>query len=138
MDNKRTMKFILIDHWSRPVYKCIETNILCKDINLGENEICLYSCQNEIDGEPESPIKKSLEIVFIDKYKVDENEFNYMMLSRLKSDCDAHLGISNRKIKNCKNHIEEMKRIYNIFPENKKPQWLTYDKILEYEKLMIV
>jgi hypothetical protein len=34
-------------------------------------------------------------------------------------------------------HIEEMKKLYNTFDEDKKPQWLTIDQILEYEKAML-
>lgn len=29
-----------------------------------------------------------------------------------------------------------MKKLYNSFPEDRKPEWLTFEQILEYEKLM--
>lgn len=35
-----------------------------------------------------------------------------------------------------KNHIDEMRRIYSEFSENKKPKWLTWDDILNYENKM--
>ena len=69
------------------------------------------------------------------------NQFNYMLLGRLESDCKYYLGFGAKSpnvlwANNEKEQIEKMKEIYNNFPENEKPQWLTYDKILEYEKLM--
>lgn len=63
-NNIRTMELMGEDDWSRPVYKCLETGILWKDLNLGEGEPDLHSCGNRIDGEPCSPIRKDLEIRF--------------------------------------------------------------------------
>ncbi len=70
-------------------------------------------------------------------------EFNYMMLGRLQSDCDYYLGYGGRNAehalyyKNEKEHIEAMKRLWKGFPKNAKPQWLTYKQILAYEKEMV-
>jgi hypothetical protein len=71
-----------------------------------------------------------------------KNGFDYMMLSRLESDCKYYLGNGNRNKKHlwagdAKAQIKEMKKLYNELPENRKPEWLTYEEILEYEKLMI-
>jgi hypothetical protein len=141
-NNIRTMELIGIDDWDRPVYKCIETGKLWKDITLGSENPELYSCQNSFDGEPDSPIKSDLEIIFKTKYEKNPNSFNYMMLDRMRSDCDYYLGYGNRnKTRLChddeQKHIDEMKKLYNSFPEDKKPEWLTYEQILEYEKLML-
>lgn len=67
--------------------------------------------------------------------------FNYMMLDRLRQDCNYYLGYAdrNKNVLWAKDEIEqikEMKRIYNIFPENKKPEWLTLEDILNYETKM--
>ena len=146
MENKniRTMELIGTDDWSRPVYKCQENGILWKDINCGNGNIELYSCGNEFEGEPDCPIRKDLEINFInmENQPTKEEKFNYMMLGRLKTDCEYYLGNGNRYAKNLwagdeQEQIKEMKKIYNSFSEDKKPEWLTYDKIIEYEKLMI-
>jgi NAD(P)H-flavin reductase len=64
------------------------------------------------------------------------------MLSRLESDCKYYLGYGNRYKKHLyyldeQEHIDEMKKLYNSFPDDEKPQWISYDKILEYEKLMV-
>lgn len=69
------------------------------------------------------------------------NEFDYMMLGRLKSDADYYLGYGNRNEKvlwalNVDDHIQEMKNRWNALPEDKKPEWLTMEDILEYEKKM--
>ena len=142
-NNIRTMEFLGEDFWSRPVYKCIETGILWKDITCGNDEPELYSCQNTFDGEPDCPIKNDLEIKFKTKYEENPNKFNYMMFDRMRSDCDYYLGYGNRNKNrlshnNEQEHINEMKKLYNSFPEDKKPEWLTFEEILSYEKLMII
>lgn len=138
----RTMEYMGVDDWDRPVYKCIETGSLWKDIELGKCDTpALYSCGNDFDGEPCSPIKSDLVVVFKTKYAENPHRFNYMMLDRLRSDCDYYLGYGNRnKSRLCggsvKEHIERMKEIHNSFPEGQKPEWLTYEGILDYEKRM--
>ncbi|MFL1672490.1 LPD11 domain-containing protein [Paenibacillus dendritiformis] len=140
-ENIRTMEFIGTDNWNRPVYKCIENEVLWKDITLGSENPELCSCGNDFDGEPDSPIKKELIVVFKSKYKENPYVFNYMMLDRLRSDCDTHLAVWNKyrrqlKEDEIKSTIEEMKKLYNSLPHDAKPEWLTWDDILNYEKLM--
>ena len=72
---------------------------------------------------------------------MNKNEFTYMLLERLKGDCDYYLGVGGRNKKclwanNPKAQIEKMKELYNSL-EN-KPVWLTYKQILKYERLMIL
>ncbi|WP_103108547.1 LPD11 domain-containing protein [Brevibacillus reuszeri] len=138
----RTMEYIGLDDWNRPVYKCIETGSLWKDITLGKGVPELFSCGNIFDGEPCSPIKSDLTVVFKTKYEESPYRFNYMMLGRLRSDCDYYLGYGNRNKSRLsgedeKNHIEEMKSIYNSIDEKSKPEWLTWEQILEYERQMM-
>jgi hypothetical protein len=144
-NNIRTMEFLGNDDWSRPVYKCIETNCLYKDITLGSKNPELYSCSNDFDGEPDSHIKYELEIHYIERepQPTEEEKFNYMLLSRLESDCKYYLGYGYRNANklwagNEMGQIEKMKELYNCFSKDKKPEWLTYEQILEYEKLMII
>lgn len=136
------MEFKGLDDWERPVYKCAETGILWKDLSQNEEHPELYSCQNSFDGEPDCPIKSGLEIHYKTKYKKNPFEFNYRMLSRLQSDCDYYLGYGNRYeghlyYKNAQEHIEEMKKLWNSFPDGQKPEWLAMEQILEYEKQMV-
>jgi hypothetical protein len=72
-----------------------------------------------------------------------DEAFQYQLLSRLQMDCEYYLGYGNRCKKNLwageeTTHINYMKGIYNNFPADKKPEWLTYEQILTYEKLMLM
>ena len=64
------------------------TGSIQKDVELGDFEIPhLHSAVgNEFDGEPDMPIRKPFKIL-TDKPK-NPYEFQYMMLSRLQSDCE--------------------------------------------------
>ena len=71
----------------------------------------------------------------------DEKSFQYMMLDRLRCDCDFYLGYGNRNTRNLwwgspQAHIENMKKRWLEFADNEKPQWLTWGQILEYERQM--
>lgn len=65
--------------------------------------------------------------------------FRYQMLSRLQSDCDYYLGNGNRHPKhlwagNEKDQIACMKALWNSFPADGKPEWLSLEQIDGYEK----
>lgn len=71
-----------------------------------------------------------------------EPKFRYMMLSRMKQDCDYYLGYGNRSANHLwagdeKSQIENMKVLWNGFSDEDKPEWLTWDDLLEYERNMI-
>lgn len=143
--NIRTMEFVCVDDWNDDVYRCIETGVLYKDVSPSESEEPeLYSCGNEIDGEPCYPINKNLEIHFTERepQPTPAEKFNYQLLSRLQSDCKYYLSYGNRNEKHLwagdeQEQINKMKELYNSFADDKKPEWLTYEQILQYEKLMI-
>ena len=68
--------------------------------------------------------------------------YQYQLLDRMRMDCDYYL--ENGQIYGNhlwavseKEQIAYMKAIWNNFAEDKKPEWLTWDAILEYEKKMI-
>ena len=70
-----------------------------------------------------------------------EARFRYMMLDRLKQDCNYYLRIDVGSPYvlwggDEKNHIENMKALWNTFPEGETPEWLTWDDILEFERKM--
>lgn len=145
-NNIRTMEYLGEDDWGNLVYKCIETETFYKGETIADEQTPrqLYSCGNEFDGEMCYPIKSDLEIHYkpTEKRPTKEQRFSYMMLSRLKMDCDYYLGNGNRYNKRLwagdeQKQIDEMKKLYNSFPEGEKPNWLTYDKILKYEELMV-
>lgn len=71
----------------------------------------------------------------------NEKPFRYMMLSRMKSDCDYYLGYGNRYAKHLwagdeREQIDCMKALWNSFSAKDKPEWLTWDQILDYEQQM--
>jgi len=147
-NNTLTITFIGYDDFSNPTYKTKEGTLL-KDLNDNIERPSLYtvSC-NDIDGEPSTSITdiekyKNCKVVILGRENepTKEEKFQYMMLSRLKQDCDYYLGNGNRSTKYLwagseKDQIQEMKTSYNAFTDDKKPEWLTYDDILRYENLM--
>lgn len=71
----------------------------------------------------------------------DSKSYNYMMLDRLKTDCDYFLGNGNGCLKylyykDVDRHIEEMKKIYNSFSKKEKPEWLSIEDIDNYKEKM--
>lgn len=65
----------------------------------------------------------------------------YSMLGRLKADCDYFLGNGNRYeghlwAGNVAEQISEMKRRWEAFEDDEKPEWLTMEDIEEYERRM--
>lgn len=71
-----------------------------------------------------------------------DKAFEYSMLSRLKSDCDYFLGNGygyegHLWAGSVEKQIEEMKRRWNEFEEDEKPEWLAMEDINRYEKEMI-
>jgi len=74
-------------------------------------------------------------------FKKQNETFHYQLLSRLQLDCEYFLGHGNRSEKhlwsgNVKKHIEDMKALLDTFANDKKPDWISLNDILEYEKQM--
>ena len=70
-----------------------------------------------------------------------DKKFRYMMLSRMKSDCDYYLRIEAGSpyilwAGDEDAQIDNMKSLWNSFSEEDKPECLTWDELLEYEKQM--
>ena len=139
------MEFVGVDDFANHVYKCLETEILYKDITLGSDNPVLYTCGNEFDGEPGFPINDEWEIHFRTKAEKENpaDSFNYQLLDRLRLDCEYYLGNGQRSVKHLwadteKEQIEKMKELYNSFSDDKKPKFLSYEQILTYEELMVI
>ena len=69
-----------------------------------------------------------------------DDKFNYMMLDRLRTDCEYFLGYGNGYephlwAGNVEDQIAEMRKIYDKLPE--KPEWLSLEDIDKYEKDML-
>ena len=70
-----------------------------------------------------------------------EPKFRYMMLSRMKQDCDYYLGNGNRSTnilwaQDERSQIENMIALWKTFDKDDKPEWLTWADIVEYAQRM--
>jgi len=79
---------------------------------------------------------------FINMKTLEPSEkYRLKLLNRLNVDCIYFSGYGDRNIKhlwagNVPDHVEAMKIIYDSFPDDKKPQWITLDQIKKYETEM--
>lgn len=78
----------------------------------------------------------------MEDWRKKEPRFRYMMLDRLRQDCNYYLNYANRSAsvlwaKDEKDQIENMKAIWNTFSKNDTPEWLTWEDILEFERQMV-
>lgn len=76
-----------------------------------------------------------------DWIKKAEPKFKYMMLDRLRQDCNYYLNYGNRSANvlwadDEAKQIQTMKDLWLSFPEWDRPEWLTWDDILEFESKM--
>lgn len=78
----------------------------------------------------------------MDEWLLKQDErFRYQLLNRMQTDCNYYLsygyGSANGLwAKNERDQIYYMKLLWNSFPSDKKPEWLTWEQVLEYEKKM--
>lgn len=113
------------------------------DMNDGRNGLNLYTgayreCSG-ICGEPDTHVREEVECE--EPYVRKPREHDYMMLGRYKSDCEYFLGYGNGYeghlyFKEVNRHCDEMKKLYESFADNEKPEWLTLEQIEEYRANM--
>lgn len=104
------------------------------------------SPSDDIDGEPDYPIKDfTIENPETDReIREAKFQYNYMMLSRLKSDCDGFLSEGDIRYHNerqiwgvtVESHIAHMKELWEMIDDDLKPEWCSWEQILEYERKM--
>lgn len=75
------------------------------------------------------------------KAKNWDGTFRYMLLDRMRWDCCYFLGHGQFCCKflwagNVADQIGYMKALWESFPADEKPEWLTMEKILGYEQRM--
>lgn len=71
-----------------------------------------------------------------------DDSFRYQLLDRMRQDCLYFLGYGRRDPKylwanDVEKQIAYMKAIWNSFPADGKPEWLTMDEIVSLEKRMM-
>lgn len=110
--------------------------------NNGVSVVYRLSPAKETDGEPEKMIETNI-VILNPRSEREERErgfrFDYMMLSRMQADCKYYNSAEHFNCAHAstwEQHIEEMKKLWKKFPEDLKPEWCTWEQILEYEKSM--
>ena len=136
--------------WGYMAYQDMDTGKFYLDLNYGISEtLDLHTCSpsDDMDGEPDSPLKRPYEIVnpITEREKREKQyKFQYMMLSRLQSDCVGFFGRDDDESSHmdCRYHnehfiwgkdirklVSEMKRLWDEIPEDLKPEWLTREEV---------
>lgn len=106
----------------------------------GVSVVYRLSPKNEIDGEPDKMIECEIKILnplSEREERMKEFRFDYMMLDRMRVDCeyyDTAAHYNNSHVSTIRQTIDRMKEIWNKFPEDLKPEWISYEQILGYEK----
>ncbi len=77
----------------------------------------------------------------VNEEQSDEYGYTYRLLGRLQADCDYFLAPMSRSSKqlwagSVADQIAKMKELWNSLPADGKPQWLSMEDILQYEKDM--
>lgn len=92
---------------------------------------------------PKGKQYNSKEVFSLSEHKLvsDNKKYNYMLLSRLKMDCELFLrrgGGSERSLwsGSIEEIISSMKELWDSFSEKDKPEWLTLEEIEEFHEKM--
>lgn len=69
------------------------------------------------------------------------DSYKYMLLDRLRGDCGYYLDGGGRNTKylwggSVRAHLDAMRALYNSFPKDSRPEWLTMNQINEYAAAM--
>jgi hypothetical protein len=108
--------------------------------NDGISVVYRLSPATDSEGEPDKMIECHI-VIANPLSEREEREkalkFDYMMLSRMQMDCkyyDNAAQYNNAHWQTAKEMIESMKERWNKFPDDLKPEWITWEEILGYEK----
>ena len=116
------------------------------DLNDGKYGLNLHTGayrhpeDGDICGEPYDRVTET--VVCDEPFVRHQREFDYMMLSRYKMDCNYFLGNGNGYeghlyFKEVNKHCDEMKKLYESFSDEDKPEWLTAEQIEQYRTDML-
>lgn len=116
------------------------------DMNDGRGKLNLctgayrYPEDGDICGEPNMEVTEPIECD--EPFVRHPREFDYMMLDRLRMDCEYFLGNGNGYeghlyYKSVEEHCDEMEKLWNSFANEDKPEWLTMEQIKEYREKML-
>lgn len=111
--------------------------------NFSRHEVLDYAIQKLAmyeDRKELMPTKRRR--LTMEDWSKKEPKFRYMLLDRLRQDCDFYLRVGGSA--NClwadseKEQIQTMIYIWNSFPDGDKPEWLTMEQIKEFAQRMDV
>lgn len=101
-----------------------------------------YLSPNEMDKYVEKTLADKIKTE--NKKNITKNKdysFDYQLLDRLRSDCryylDGHRNPDLLWAGSVEDQIKEMRKLYNSFPSDKKPQWITEEDINHFEAEML-
>lgn len=101
-----------------------------------------YLSPNEMDKYVEKTLADKIKTE--NKKNITKNKdysFDYQLLDRLRSDCryylDGHRNPDLLWAGSVEEQIKEMRKLYNSFPSDKKPQWITEEYINHFEAEML-
>ena len=116
-------------------YYCDNFNELKED---GTIEVYQLSPNNEPDGEPNYCVKAFLSNPPSEREKREAlYRHDYMMLDRMRMDCEYYTSVEAFNRSHCstiEDTIKRMKELWNKFPADLKPQWISLEQIEEYER----
>lgn len=144
MEKILRLKRVGKNYWGHIAYIDEESGKFYLDIEDGRlDNPQLYTCSpsDDIDGEPNYPLKAKYEIlnpITENERLQDKFKHEYMMLSRLQGDCMGYLSEGDWRYRQPsriwagdeQKQIDEMRRLWDILPI--KPEWLTIEQINEY------
>ncbi len=146
LHNKLTLTYVGEANFGYPAYKDDYGRLWANTNDRYSDADGLCSLTgNSLEGEPNEPFHKEKydKVVFVGEPDLREKsyELEYMMLGRMKSDCEYFLGYgmaSEKYLKggNVSEHIAEMKKLWDKLPADLKPEWLTMQQIEDYGKRM--
>ena len=109
------------------------SELILTDKYLSPNEMDKY-VEKTLDDKIETENKNN-------NIKNKDYSFDYQLLDRLRSDCryylDGHRNPDLLWAGSVEEQIKEMRKLYNSFPSDKKPQWITEEDINHFEAEML-
>lgn len=102
------------------------------------NLLSFYDQYDEVTETPEGALAQIRDVISTHE---PADKFKYMLLDRLRTDCEYFLGNGNRYAPYLwagavGTHIKSMLLLYDSFPEEDRPEWLTREQIEEYGRRM--
>ena len=115
------------------------------DYSFHQGRSFCTKCGDPFYGEPDCPLWPGVQVIVTneeERRKANENpfRFTYMLLDKLRIDCEYHIRMKRLHgfecIKDIPAHLTEMRRLWHSLPSDGKPEWLSLEEIEKFEKQM--